>query len=314
MKVCFYPELNLDSPDRPVVTLGNFDGVHVGHQRIVKELVERGAALHAPTVAVTFEPHPISVLRPDVAPKRILTPEQKREILGGMGIDFLWVVEFTLEFSHKNPEEFIREMFFEKLHPSELVLGANFRFGHDRAGDLETLKSLGGRFGFEVRPVEPALSDGEWISSSRIRQALAGGKATQAAAMLGRPYFVDGTVVEGDGRGKEMGFPTANVDVVGDVLLADGVYATSARLDGRLYRGMAHIGQRPTFGLSRRIVETHLFDFSEEVYQKPLRLLFHQRLRDTIAFEGQEALRKQLVKDRDDAQAFFRGSGRSLVL
>ncbi len=314
MKVCFYPELTLGSHARPVVTLGNFDGVHLGHQRIMELLAKRGSALRLPTVAVTFEPHPISVLRPEVAPKRILTPDQKREVLGKMGIDLLWVIEFTLEFSRKDPKEFIREVLFEGLHASELVLGTNFRFGHGRAGDLETLKSLGSSFDFDVRRVDPALSDGEMISSSRIRKALSEGKVTEAAVMLGRPYFLDGSVVHGDGRGKEMGFPTANVDVVGDVLLADGVYATSARLDGRVYRGMAHVGQRPTFGLSTRAVETHLFEFSEEVYQRPLRLLFHQRLRDTIAFEGPDALREQLVKDRDQAWTFFRGSGRSLVL
>ena len=244
MKVCFYPELTLGSDARPVVTLGNFDGVHLGHQRIMKLLAKRGAALHLPTVAVTFEPHPISVLRPEVAPKRILTPDQKREVLGKMGIDLLWVIEFTLEFSRTDPKEFIREVLFEGLHASELVLGTNFRFGHGRAGDLETLKSLGSSFGFDVRRVDPALSDGEMISSSRIRKALTEGMVTAAAVMLGRPYFLDGSVVHGDGRGKAMGFPTANVDVVGDVLLADGVYATSARLDGRVYRGMAHVGKR----------------------------------------------------------------------
>lgn len=314
MKVCVYPELDSGFKARPVVTLGNFDGVHLGHQRIMALLAERGAALNAPTVAVTFEPHPISVLRPDIAPKRILTPEQKRELLGKLGIDLLVIIEFTLEFSRKDPREFVREVLFEGLHAAELVLGANFRFGHGRAGDLETLKTLGSDFGFQVRPVEPALIDGEMISSSRIRKALADGRVTEAAVMLGRPYFLDGTVVPGDGRGKEMGFPTANVEVVGDVLLADGVYATSARLEGRLYRGMAHVGQRPTFGLSSRAVETHLFDFSEEVYQKSLRLLFHQRIRGTIAFEGPDALREQLMKDRDKARAFFRSSGRSVVL
>lgn len=314
MKISFYPELDLDSQARPVVTLGNFDGVHLGHQRIMKLLVERGAALGLPTVAVTFEPHPISVLRPEVAPKRILTPDQKSELLGKMGIDLLLVIEFTREFARKDPKGFIREVLFEGLHASELVLGTNFRFGHGRTGDLETLRSLGGSFGFEVRRVEPALSDGKLISSSRIREALSQGQVTEAAVMLGRPYFVDGTVVPGDGRGKQMGFPTANIDVSGDLLLADGVYATSARLDGGIYGGMAHVGPRPTFGLSTRTVETHLFEFSEEVYERPLRLFFHQRLRETIVFEGPEALREQLTKDRDQAWAFFRGSGRSLVL
>jgi len=301
MKVSFYPEVDLDPARRPVVTLGNFDGVHLGHQYIMKRLVERAAALGVPAVAVTFEPHPISVLRPDVAPKRILTPDQKREVLGEMGIDLLVIIEFTLEFSRKEPEVFIREVLSEKLRAQELVLGTNFRFGRARAGDLETLRSLGGTFGFQVRRVDPALSEGEMISSSRIRKALSEGRAGEAAAMLGRPYFVEGEVVRGDGRGRGMGFPTANVSVGGDVLVADGVYATSARLQNRTYRGMAHVGQRPTFGLSTTAVETHLFDFSGEIYGRPLRLFFHRRLRETIAFDGPEALGRQLAKDRDQA-------------
>jgi riboflavin kinase/FMN adenylyltransferase len=158
MKVSFYPEVDLASDARPAVTLGNFDGVHLGHQRIMKLLVKRGQALGVPTVAVTFEPHPISVLRPDVAPKRILTPEQKRELLGKTGIDRLLIIEFTLELSHQEPEAFVREVLFEKLRVQELVLGLNFRFGRGRAGDLETLRSFGGTFDFEVRRVEPALN------------------------------------------------------------------------------------------------------------------------------------------------------------
>lgn len=314
MNVSFFPEVDLASSERPAVTLGNFDGVHVGHQSIMKLLVERGEKLSVPTVAVTFEPHPISVLRPDMAPKRILTPEQKRELLGKTGIDLLLIVEFTLEFSHQEPEAFVREVIYEKLHASELVLGMNFRFGRGRAGNLDTLRSFGGAFDFVVRRVEPALEDDEIISSSRIRHKLADGAVTAAAAMLGRPYFVDGKVVKGDGRGKGLGFPTANLALEGDLLVADGVYATSARLGGNLHQGMSHVGRRPTFGIERRSVETHLFDFSEEVYGAPLRLFFHERLRETIAFDGPEALKQQLVQDQEDAGAFFRGPGRGLVL
>ena len=314
MNISSYPEVDLASQARPVVTLGNFDGMHLGHQRIMALLVERGEKLSVPTVAVTFEPHPISVLRPEMSPKRILTVEQKRELLEETGIDLLLVIEFTVEFSHQEPEAFVREVLYEKLHASELVLGTNFRFGRGRAGDLDTLRSFGGKFEFEVRQVEPALDDDEIISSSRIRSALADGALSDAAAMLGRPYFVDGKVVKGDGRGKGLGFPTANLAVVGDLLMADGVYATSARLGGRVHQSMSHVGHRPTFGIERRTVETHLFDFSEEVYGSPIRLFFHERLRGTIAFDGPDALKQQLAQDQEDAGAFFRGPGRDLVL
>ena len=312
MNVSFYPEVDLASDERPAVTLGNFDGVHLGHQRIMKLLVERGEKLSVPAVAVTFEPHPISVLRPDMAPKRILTPEQKRELLRETGIDLLVIIEFTLEFSRQEPEAFVREVLYEKLHPSELVLGVNFRFGRGRAGELQTLRSFGSKFDFEVRRVEPVLDGDEIISSSRIRRALAGGTVT--AAMLGRSYFLDGKVVKGDGRGKGLGFATANLALEGDLLVADGVYATSARLGGRVHQGMSHVGRRPTFGIERRSVETHLFDFAEEVYGAPIRLFFHERLRETIAFDGPEALKRQLAQDQEDARGFFRGLGRDLVL
>ncbi len=313
MNVSFYPEVDLASDERPAVTLGNFDGVHLGHQRIMKLLVERGEKLSVPAVAVTFEPHPISVLRPDMAPKRILTPEQKRELLRETGIDLLVIIEFTLEFSRQEPEAFVREVLYEKLHPSELVLGVNFRFGRGRAGELQTLRSFGSKFDFEVRRVEPVLDGDEIISSSRIRCALADGTVT-AAAMLGRSYFLDGKVVKGDGRGKGLGFATANLALEGDLLVADGVYATSARLGGRVHQGMSHVGRRPTFGIERRSVETHLFDFAEEVYGAPIRLFFHERLRETIAFDGPEALKRQLAQDQEDARDFFRGLGRDLVL
>ncbi len=314
MNVSTYPEVDLASDERPAVTLGNFDGVHLGHERIMKLLVERGEKLSVPAVAVTFEPHPISVLRPGMAPKRILTPEQKRELLGETGIDLLVIIEFTLEFSRQEPEAFVREVLYEKLHPSELVLGVNFRFGRGRVGDLQTLRSFGSKFDFEVRRVEPVLNSDEIISSSRIRGALADGTVTAAAAMLGRAYFLDGKVVKGDGRGKGLGFPTANLALEGDLLVADGVYATSARLGGRVHQGMSHVGRRPTFGIERRSVETHLFDFAEEVYGAPIRLFFHERLRKTIAFDGPEALKRQLAQDQEDARAFFHGLGRDLVL
>ncbi|MFQ5789210.1 MAG: riboflavin biosynthesis protein RibF, partial [Acidobacteriota bacterium] len=257
------------------MTLGNFDGVHRGHQRIMRELTEEARARGAPAVAVTFEPHPIRVLRPDIAPGRILTAAQKQEILTALGIDFLVIIRFTADFSRKSPEEFIREVLVDKLHAAGLVLGGNFRFGRRRAGNLETLRVLGRDVGFTVREVAPALHRGEMISSSRIRRALGEGRVDEAAAMLGRPYFLDARVVPGDGRGRSIGYPTANLALVGDLLAAEGVYVSTARLDSGLYRGMTHVGRRPTFASEARVVETHLFDFSEDIYHQRLRLYLH---------------------------------------
>jgi riboflavin kinase/FMN adenylyltransferase len=314
MKVSTYPEISLPRGARPAVTLGNFDGVHVGHQAIMAKLQSRARDLSAPSVAVTFEPHPMSVLRPESAPSRIQTLEQKQETLATLGIDYLLVIPFTVAFSRKEPEDFVREVIQGKLRAAELVLGTNFRFGHGRAGGMDTLRLLGRRFGYTVLEVEPALFDGEMISSSRVRRVLSGGDVEKAADMLGRPYFVDGRVVKGDGRGRLIGFHTANLDLTGTLLLDDGVYVTSARVGEKRRAGMSHIGRRPTFGLDSRTVETHLFDFTEEIYGDWIRLYFHQRVRGTQAFEGPEALRRQLDSDRERALEFFRDPERNLML
>jgi riboflavin kinase/FMN adenylyltransferase len=314
MKVSIYPDVPLPSGMRPAVTLGNFDGVHLGHQAIMEELKGRARARKAPSVAVTFEPHPISVLRPQSAPRRIHTAEQKQEILAGLGIDHLVVIPFTAEFSMMSPESFVRDVVVDKLRAAELVLGKDFRFGRERAGDLETLRAFGEVLDFAVRQVEGALYERELISSSRIRQTLAEGRADKAAAMLGRAYFVDGKVVKGDGRGRVIGFHTANLELSGSILVGDGVYVTTSRVMGQLHPGMSHIGSRPTFGVNSRAVETHLFDFSEDIYDHHLRLYFHERIRGTMAFAGVEELRRQLGADRDRVKEFFRDRGWKLVL
>lgn len=314
MKVSAYQDVSFPTGTRPAVTLGNFDGVHIGHQSIMAQLKLRARDLSAPSVAITFEPHPMSVLRPEAAPRRIHTPQQKQEALARLGMDYLVIVPFTVAFSRMEPAEFVRDVLVGKLHAAELVLGANFRFGHGRTGDLETLRSFGREYDFVVREVPPALLDGEMISSSRVRRVLSEGAVGMASTMLGRPYFVDGKVVKGDGRGRLIGFHTANLELAGALLVDDGVYVTSARVGGSLYHGMSHVGSRPTFGLDNRTVETHLFDFSEEIYGEWVRLHFHERMRGTVAFRGPDELRRQLNSDRETALEFFRDPGRNLVL
>ena len=313
MKVAHYPDVELPPRSRPAVTLGNFDGVHLGHQRAMSLLRERAAALASPSVVVTFEPHPVSVLRPEQAPGRILTPELKREVIASLGIDLLLIIPFTEEFSQIEPDDFVRRVLLDALGAGELVLGGNFRFGRGRAGDLDSLRELGQRHGFLVRQVEAASHDGAVISSSRIRAALADGGADEAATMLGRPYLLPGRIVHGDGRGRGLGFPTANVRVEGDVLLGHGVYVTEARVGGRIERGMTHIGSRPTFGVDAVTVETHLFDFDRDIYDEEVRLYFHRRIRGTVKFDSVEALEARLRADRDEARAFFDEPGRNLV-
>ena len=306
MRVSYYPDVDLRGSARPAVTLGNFDGVHLGHQRAFALLQERARALQAPSVAVTFEPHPVSVLRPDNSPKRILTPKLKQEVIAAQSIDHLVVIHFTREFSRITAEEFVSRVLVEKLQVAELVLGANFRFGHGREGDLQSLRNLGERFGFVVHQVEASEHEGEIISSSRIRRSLEEGAVEAAAAMLGRPHFFEGDVIRGDGRGKLMGFPTANLKVDGDVLVADGVYVTEATVADAVVPGMTHVGRRPTFGLEERTVETHLFDFDRNLYDARIRLHFHHRIRGTVKFSSAEALQEQLRLDREEAHGLLR--------
>ncbi len=306
MRVSYYPDVDLRESPRPAVTLGNFDGVHLGHQKAFALLRERSRELRALSVALTFEPHPVSVLRPEHAPKRILTPKQKQEVIAAHSIDHLVVIHFTREFSQLTAEEFVSRVLVSKLLVAELVLGANFRFGRGREGDLESLRKLGDKLGFVVHEVEAARHRDEIISSSRVRKSLEEGAVDEAKAMLGRPAFLDGDVVRGDGRGKLMGFPTANLRIDGDVLIADGVYVTEATIGGATFSGMTHVGRRPTFGLEERTVETHLFDFDRDLYESRIRLHFHHRIRGTVKFSSADALQEQLRLDRDEARRFLR--------
>jgi riboflavin kinase/FMN adenylyltransferase len=317
MRVSYYPDVDLRSSAHPAVTLGNFDGVHLGHQRAFTVLKERARALGVPSVAMTFEPHPVSVLRPEHAPRRLLTAKLKQEAIAALAIDHLVVIHFTEEFSRITAEEFVRSVLVGKLGVAELVLGANFRFGRGREGDLESLRRLGEKHGFVVHQVDAEVHQGEIISSSRIRQALEMGAVDEAAAMLGHPYFVEGIVVRGDGRGKLMGFPTANLRIEGDVLAGDGVYVTEATLASQRVPGMTHIGRRPTFGLEERTVETHLFDFERDLYDARIRVHFHRRLRGTVKFSSADALQERLRLDREEARAVLREPGtrsRNLVV
>ena len=316
MRICYFPDVDLPENARPVLTLGNFDGVHLGHQKAMDLVKVRAKALSCPAVALTFEPHPVSVLRPEKAPKRILTPALKQQVIGEMDLDLLVIVHFTKEFSRVGPEEFVEQVLVEKLRVRELVLGENFRFGRGRSGDLDALRKLGERYGFVVHQLEASIHKGAMISSSRIRETLRGGQVDEAGAMLGRPFFVEGEVIEGDGRGRLMGFPTANIKMGGDLLLDDGVYVTDAVIDAGndRFAGMTHVGRRPTFGLEERMVETHLFDFDRQIYGAKVRLYFHCRVRGTVAFDSAEALKQQLERDREAARAFFRDTGRNLVV
>lgn len=313
MKIFSYPDVDLRFDDRPLATLGNFDGVHLGHQAAMALLRERASLSGSPSMVITFEPHPVSVLRPESAPKRLMTAEQKAEAIAAEGVDRLIIVRFSQEFSKMAPREFVADFLVGSLGVSELVLGGNFRFGTARSGDLATLRGFGAEFGFSVHEVSPSIVSGEMISSSRIRASILSGELDGAAAMLGRPYFVQGIVVAGDGRGRTIGFPTANLEVNGDVLVEDGVYVTSTEFEGQKHQSMTHLGHRPTFGVTERAIETHLLNFDANLYGKKLTLSFFDRIRGTVAFDSADALRNQLMRDQSQVRSYFAQTGRNLV-
>ena len=289
-------------PPRPaVVAVGNFDGVHRGHRMGLQLAGEEARERGAECVAVTFDPHPARLLRPDRAPKSITSFALKAERLAAAGVERLVVLEFGDAMARTSPADFVSRLLVERLGAVTVVQGANFRFGRGRAGDLETLRALGDRHGFRVIEAPSVSWDGAIVSSTRIRRTLAEGNVEQGAALLGAFYEIDGAVVSGRGRGQGLGFPTANLAPDGDVLVPHGVYAADAVLtspgDG-LYRAVLHYGPRPTFDDSPSL-EVHLTGFSGEVSR--LRVRFLSFLRKVRAFPGPRSLTMQL--ERDVAQA-----------
>jgi len=290
---------------RPAVAVGNFDGVHRGHQALVAQAVAEARAGGGTAVVLTFDPHPSRVLAPQRAPATLVTVAQKAELLARLGVDGLAVLPFTAELAAQPPEAFARGVLHDALRAATVVVGAGFRFGQGRAGDASALRRFGRRLGFGVHALRPVLHQGAPISSSRIREALARGDVAAAAEMLGRPFFVDGTVVKGVGRGRTIGIPTANIAPVNETLPGNGVYACWLRAGegGPPRPAVANVGRRPTFGGSDITVEAHVLDFDADLYGARARLAFHARLRPEQPFAGAEALVAQIRRDIDQARA-----------
>jgi riboflavin kinase / FMN adenylyltransferase len=289
----------------PVLALGNFDGLHRGHLKII-ERVRRGAAEHGGTpMAMTFDPHPPRVVRPDKAPPLLMTKAQRLDALHGAGIRCVAVVRFTPELSTWDPEMFVRAVLVDWLRVSEVWVGANFLFGHGRSGNFSVMRTLGQRYGFRADKIDPVRYKDFVVSSTRIRRLIAEARVDEAGALLGHQYYIDGTVVEGRRRGRELGFPTANLSSENELLPPHGVYATTATIDGTVHAGVTNVGVRPTFGETNVTVETHLLRFTGDLYGKRVRLGFVQRLRDERRFEDVDALRAQVEADRARADRLF---------
>jgi riboflavin kinase/FMN adenylyltransferase len=299
--------------NRPVLTIGNFDGVHLGHRAILEIVVDRARSLGGEAILLTFEPHPRKIVQPDRPPSLLATLEQKAELLDAAGIDVLIVESFDLEFAQTPPEVFVNEYIQRRIAPTEVYVGYDFHFGRDREGSMRLLAETGPRLGFSVTVI-PEITMGERdVNSTRIRDLLGTGQVKEAAELLGRPFSVRGSIVEGMKRGRGMGFPTANLAPDNEMLPHAGVYICAVRFldDGDPGRGevipaVTNLGYRPTFDDQRSLVaEAHLMDFSGDLYGRKVDLDFLERLRPEQKFESIDELKLQIGRDVDTARSWL---------
>lgn len=287
-----------------VVTVGTFDGVHRGHWAVLQEIRRRAEKTDRRSVLVTFDPHPLRIVRPEHAPPLLTTPIEKKEILAESGLDYAVFISFTEKLSRYEPQRFVEEILVDRLRVSELVIGYDHGFGRNRSGDADMLRDIGARMGFAVDVVPPVETSGEAVSSSRIRRAVAAARMAEARDCLGRPYALRGVVVRGDGRGRELGFPTANLKVPNaDKLVPPaGIYAVRGVLRSGTYLGALHLGPRPTFKGSPPTIELHLLDFDQDLYGEEVRVDFVEYLREVRPFGSAAALIDQMREDVDAAR------------
>jgi riboflavin kinase/FMN adenylyltransferase len=294
-----------------VATIGNFDGVHLGHRAVLRRLIERSAELGLPSTLITFEPYPQEFFSPSRKSPRLTSLREKIEILKGYPIDRVLCLHFNHALAEMSAEDFIRRILVESLGVRLLAVGGDFRFGHRRTGDIDTLREAGPRFGFEVAVMAAIEIDGVRVSSTRIRDALQRGDLRTAERLLGRRYWLGGRVVAGDGRGHDIGFPTANVDLqrrsfAGGPAPVAGVFAVEVYgIDPVPLKGVANVGVRPTIGGVQSVLEVHLLDFNGNLYGRRIRVEFLMRLREERRFDSLEALRLQIAKDVEQARAWF---------
>jgi len=282
------------------VTIGNFDGVHLGHRFIFGRLVEEARHEGRPAVAISFDPHPKMVLHPERRPFYLITsPEEKIHLLADLGIDAFILIPFSLEYARTTAEEFVREILWERLRIRRILIGHDYTFGRGKEGNEVFLTEAGRRLGFEVEVMDAFCVGDIVISSTKIREALLAGEVRFAATLLGRPYNLAGRVISGNHRGVRLGFPTANIAPDKELVPARGVYAVRVLREGKRHDGVVNIGFNPTFADKKRSVEVHIFDFHEDIYGESIEILFIERIRDEVRFESPEKLIAQIDRDID---------------
>jgi riboflavin kinase/FMN adenylyltransferase len=311
----FHGTDNADIQRPTVVTLGVFDGLHLGHQLILSTVVERALQIGAVPTVITFDPHPRAVLHPGTSPPLLQTFDQKVEAFGVLGIQQTIVIRFTEEFSLLRAQDFLKDTVKERLHAREVYLGRGFAFGHNREGNIDLLRRVSRELGFFADEVPEVRLRGQRVSSSRIRQLLSEGKVNLARRMLGRPYGVEGRVQRGSERGHQLGFPTANLQPENRVIPRNGVYVTGALVDGVWRRSVTNIGVRPTFGVEKEpSLETFVLNWTGDLYGDVVRIRFLYRLRDEKRFASIEELKTQIRRDVNRAENYFQRRGTKNML
>jgi len=293
-------------PSPVALAIGNFDGVHLGHAALLRQLAEVSVRRQLAPTILTFEPHPREFFFPASAPARLTLLREKLELLADCGVQQAMICPFNAAFSALSADDFIEQVLVRGLQVKHLIIGDDFRFGHGRAGDFSLLRSAGERFGFAVDAMQSVTLDGERVSSSGVRRALAAGDMDHAAALLGRPYLIDGSVRHGDKIGRQLGFATANIRIRHNPLPMTGVFAVEVSgLGDRPLPGVANLGIRPTLGGTRPLLEVHLFDFDRDIYGTHLSVRFVHKLRNEQRFPNFDALKAQIAADAATARAFF---------
>ncbi|MCK4951225.1 MAG: bifunctional riboflavin kinase/FAD synthetase [Gammaproteobacteria bacterium] len=290
-----------------VATIGNFDGVHLGHQAVLGQLAEKADELSLPSLVITFEPQPQEYFAPEQAKPRLTRLREKLKALPRYGVDRVLCLQFNQALASLPADEFIKQILVDGLGVRYLVVGDDFRFGNHRAGDFSMLQKAGEQYGFPVVNMHTFNIDGERVSSTRVREALAKGDLDTAEKLIGRPYRMCGRVAHGDKRGRTIGFPTANIHLHRKATPVEGVFAVEMfGIEGEPVAGVANVGTRPTVDGTRSLLEVHLFDFDKDIYGQYIHVNFVHKLRDEERFDSFEELKKQILKDADDARAFFK--------
>lgn len=304
--------LNHTGPDiqNVVLTLGNFDGLHLGHQKILKMVTSRAVQLGVKSMVFTFEPHPLKIIAPDRCPPLLTTFHERMKLFQEMKVDIVLCANFTEKFASQHPDEFVHSVLWEQLRVREIYVGYNYTFGHGKRGTIAMLQEFADRYPFRVQVVEGVDVQGESVSSTTIRNYLRQGNLEKANLLLGRPYVLTGKVIPGCGRGRSIGFPTANIAHGVKLIPKVGVYLVRVQIHGKTYNGLANIGYKPTFGESAPGVEVYIFDLQANLYQQVLEIELIKRIRDEISFPDAECLAQQIEEDVKEAYKIFKSEAK----